>query len=275
MRIPRIRSRRDAVVAARKAKWKAWDLLHGNRYPPDLVFWRPNDGRRNFGDELSPLVVRYMLAKKGIDWRTKPSARLLAIGSIMHLAENRDVIWGSGVHFNFPPDWANLRDLDVRSVRGPLSRHILRAHGIDCPEEFGDPGLVLSKLFPCDRSSRIPYIIIPNLKDFSLFRAETNLVSPLLPVKNLIKIICQAQLVIASSLHAIVLAETYGIKAQLVLPPGHRDSIQKYEDYYLGTGRQHFQVARSVKEALDFGGLTHLDIDVNRIQERFPYDLYT
>lgn len=275
MHIPRIRSRRDAVVAARKARWKAWDLLLGNRYPPDLVFWRPNDGRRNFGDELSPLVVRYMLEKKGIDWRTRPSARLLAIGSIIHLAKNGDVIWGSGVHFNFTPDWDNLRDLDVRSVRGPLSRHIFRAHGIDCPKSFGDPGLLVSKILPCDRSSRIPYIVIPNLNDLGLFRDEKNLVSPLLKAEKLIQLICQAELVIGSSLHAIVLADAYGIKAQLVLPPGHRDSIQKYEDYYLGTGRQQFQFAESVKEALDFGGMPRLDIDLNRIEGTFPYDLYT
>ncbi len=60
----------------------------------------------------------------------------------------------------------------MRAVRGPLTRQFLMDMGIDCPKIYGDPALLLPKLFPEFKKSENPtkeYIIIPHHSDEHLF----------------------------------------------------------------------------------------------------------
>ena len=83
-----------------------------------LVRWRKEPNIENFGDKLSDVVVQSMLHRSGyfLDDVVLQPKRLLAIGSILHFAENRDVIWGSGVNGKVNSNFQNVR-LDVRAVR--------------------------------------------------------------------------------------------------------------------------------------------------------------
>ena len=60
--------------------------------------------------------------------------------------------------------------------------------------------------------------------------------------------IVMTKLVICSSLHGIILAESYGVPAILLNDYGM--NLFKYEDYYYSTGRFDFPVAKTVEEAL-------------------------
>ena len=81
--------------------------------PPEveLVHWNPRRRRfrqrplrrlpitttaNNFGDLLGPVIVEGMRREFGLTGRAVRSARLISIGSVMHFAQDGDVIWGAG-----------------------------------------------------------------------------------------------------------------------------------------------------------------------------------
>jgi pyruvyltransferase len=79
--------------------------------------------------------------------------------------------------------------------------------------------------------------------------------------------------VLASSLHALIVAEAYGIPARYVRLSDH-ESIFKYNDYYLGTGRQQDKIATSVDEAVEMGGFAPPQFDASKLLKAFPFDLW-
>lgn len=49
-----------------------------------------------------------------------------------------DTIWGTGINGKVSEDLHKFEKLDVRAVRGPLTRNYLISKGINCPEVYGD-----------------------------------------------------------------------------------------------------------------------------------------
>jgi pyruvyltransferase len=84
--------------------------------------------------------------------------------------------------------------------------------------------------------------------------------------------------VISSSLHGIILAESYGIPAVLFLPEATRGNLTlfKYQDYYYGTHRTEFPVARTIEEALAVTPCPVPDLTQQReaLLQAFPADLW-
>lgn len=116
------------------------------------------------------MIVRESLALQGRrlkDWKPYGN-RLLGIGSIVHFAQTNDCIWGTRVDGNVPDESMAFTDLDVRAVRGPLTRERLLGKGIDCPEIYGDPGLLTPQSLPeaslmGDREhDRTDWIVVPH-----------------------------------------------------------------------------------------------------------------
>ncbi len=264
---------RFAVVARR-----AWREVGRHRHLR-LVDWHPKGWRGNFGDELSRRVVTAMLDRRGLR-ADEGGKRLLAVGSILHFAADGDVVWGSGRNGKIAESAHRARLLDVRAVRGPLTREFLLGLGIPCPEVFGDPALLLPRLsrWRVPGRGRKPFVILPNLHDLGWFLEQPecapNVVSPLSSVRRCLSRILSSELVVSSSLHGLVVAEAYGIRAQLLLPPCHAEPIFKYEDYYLSSGRGSFHVARDLREALSFGGEEIVLPDLDRLEAAFPWDLF-
>ena len=193
-----------------------------------------------------------MSEKFGLQYSTL-SKRLLAVGSILHMAEDGDTLWGTGVNGKAEKVLHRFQSLDVRAVRGPVTRDYLAGMGIRSPEVYGDPGMMISSVFPPVRKRQGLALLIPNYNDFHLFDGQESgvrIVSPFTDLKTVTELISSAEIVFSSSLHGLVFAEAYNVPAVLLLPPGHAESIVKYEDYYNGSGRRSFPVATSLNEAL-------------------------
>jgi pyruvyltransferase len=243
----------------------------------ELVWWIPAGHFLNFGDALAHVIVAQMLARHGrslMDETERP-ARLLAIGSILHYAKDGDVIWGTGVNGKSAASDHQFTSLDVRAVRGPLTRDFLRKLGIEAPEIYGDPALLLPTLFggAFRATGTQPYAVMPNLYDLDLLNGVSNVVSPLLGWNRCVERILESRLVIASSLHAIIVAEAFGIPARYVRL-SETEHLFKYEDYVLGTGRTRLDYARSVGEAVEMGGMPATSFDAERLLQSFPIDLW-
>ncbi|ATE60896.1 polysaccharide pyruvyl transferase family protein [Thauera sinica] len=253
-------------------------MPHGLPYGHVSLFhWRPADGSVNFGDHLSRIVVARVLGTRGmtLDDEVGQAARLLAIGSILHFAGDGDIVWGSGINGKVPESSFTARRLDIRAVRGPLTEEFLRRRGHAVPMVFGDPALLVRHLFP-ERfrpTGERPYVFVPNLHDLKLVADSPHVVSPLAGWNTVIAEILKARLVLASSLHGLVIAESFGIPARYVRL-SETENLFKYLDYYYGTGRSRFDYATSIPQALEMGGMPSFGFNPGPLLAAFPWDLW-
>jgi len=254
--------------------------LLGRRKPRsnvELFHWQPKSGAQNFGDHLSHVVVSRNLARYEIlmDETVVNARRLLAIGSVLHFAQDNDVIWGSGVNGKVDDRMHTFKHLDVRAVRGPLTRDYLMQRGVEAPAVYGDPALLLPMLFPSRfcRSPKREYGFVPNLHDLTIPVNGCHLISPLLPWNEVIEEILKCDFVIASSLHGLIVAEAFGIPA-CYLRLSETESMFKFEDYYQGTGRTNLRVTNTFGEAKSAGGAPDLTFDSQPLIDAFPIDLW-
>lgn len=179
------------------------------------------------------------------------NARLLAVGSILHFAQPGDVIWGAGVNGKQIPQLSFPTEIEVRAVRGPLTREVLMRRGVDVPDVYGDPGLLISRYWEDPVVPERELTVVPNLNDLADYERMSDVVSPLESIETVISAIRGSRFVVGSSLHAIVVAESFGVPCRLLR--SKQEPQFKYEDYFLGTGRDGVTLARSVSHALALG----------------------
>lgn len=238
------------------------------------VFARPV---HNFGDLLGPLIVPLLLQRSGLPAATTPNRRLLTIGSILHLAHAGDVVWGSGRNGHIAEQMHRTDALDVRAVRGPLTRDLLLARGVDCPAVFGDPALLLpmvrQDLVELSRRKKWAVTFVSHMHDRPQRpQRGVHSVSALANVERVLRAIVQSELVVATSLHGVIVAEAFGVPARSIV--NDREPEFKFADYYLGTGRPDYVRAGSIPEALALGGERPPDIDLQPLLAAFPVDLF-
>lgn len=249
----------------------------------ELVYWRPSS-TVNFGDELSRSIVELMLAKRGLTVfdEIAERRRMLAIGSIIHYAEDNSVIWGSGINGSVVESAHKYRQLDVRAVRGPITRKFLIERGIDVPEVYGDPGLLVRFLtgprFPASKRTKIglvPHMSDLESKDVKRYSesSEVSLINPYRSWNKVTEEIAACEFVISSSLHGLVVADAYNIPS-IYVRLGQREGLLKYEDYYAGSGRS-LAFATSISEAMSKGPCAVCDFDAQPLLNAFPYDLWS
>lgn len=270
------------------------------RNSPYLVFSKENkvnlnawitvdSTHNNVGDYLSLIVVDEVCKLFGIDIdkTVRTTKHLYAIGSIL-LGYQDATIWGSGFGYDVTKkSFFRLNallhrfyhDTDIRLVRGPETRRILKKKGIDCPELYGDPAVLMPLFYNNKEVGHTrKYCVIPHYSKLEKYKGIENVVGTFTKdYKRFIDEILKSEMVISSSLHGIILAEAYGIPA-IMLNDTPADDITKYKDWYYSTGRYKFPIAESIDEAL---GMTPVTIDkliISQMQERlltsFPRDLW-
>jgi pyruvyltransferase len=278
----RVRHKRTKILTdllIRKSNAEPECLREPRRVYPriELFYWSPKGGDENFGDHISKVIVTKLLADEGffIEEGSKRYERLLAVGSILHFARDGDHVWGSGINGKMRVESHTFRSLNVHAVRGPKTRDFLLERGIDVPEVFGDPALLLPNLLP-NRfipNATVPVVVVPNLHDLEATSNLPNVVSPFLPWNECVQRITRAEFVAASSLHGLVIAEAYGIPARYVRFT-ETEGLFKYEDYVLGTGRSRLEYARSLEEAIEMGGMPPISFDSAKLIKAFPLYLW-
>lgn len=122
---------------------------HPNRLGLDLYQNKPY----NLGDSLGEVIVDYFLKQKGIDINAKVSStkHLYCVGTNIHGAYQDASIWGSGIFLQKKIDRLlqklSRRKLDIRAVRGPLTKKVLEEYGFKCPDVFGDPAILMPLIY--------------------------------------------------------------------------------------------------------------------------------
>lgn len=245
----------------------------------------------NLGDNLSEPIVEWMLQRKGlkleadINFEGGGLRHLYAVGSIISLGYQNATIWGSGIlqplssvrkffHSSI------FRKLDIRAVRGPLTRDLMLKLGHKCPKVYGDPALLMPLIYqPKNTIKQNRYLIIPHFskeKEYSDKVGDSHIGSMITnDYAGLLDKICVSEKVISGSMHGIILAEAYGVPAIFLRTRAAKKDF-KYKDYYLSTNRE-FRYASSLEEAIDMEPMA-LPENIAQLQEglikSFPYDLW-
>lgn len=206
-----------------------------------MYWWDDAKHGGNFGDAVSPKIVKALSGKKIDKVKAGDEPRLLACGSIIKWARKGDHLWGTG-HAKIEHETA--QGVEVHAVRGPLTRAALQAKGVECPEVFGDPALLLPLLYgPRKLERSYKFGIVPHYVDHQrakvvlndqLKRDDVLLIDVMGGPENVIDQIHACDFIASSSLHGIVAAEAYGVPALWV---EFSDSVagggMKFRDYYL------------------------------------------
>jgi len=215
-----------------------------------IKFYKTKESYMNWGDDINVYMMERMTGKKVI-----PSKMLLfrnlhhqysCIGSILPSYMNsQTVVWGSGC-MNFE-QMVHKRQYPkkIAAVRGPLTREYLIQHGIECPEIYGDPALLLPRVYkPADKSKKYPLTIIPHHHDWDDIDALMDYIYKYLPDAHIINItnydqwtdvideIVQSEVVFSSSLHGLIVSDAYGVPNMFTEFIYHHPKYDKYEDYY-------------------------------------------
>lgn len=240
----------------------------------------------NLGDYLSVVVYEWMLARKGITSpQSKKTMHLMAVGSIIGKYNFDSVVWGTGFGTYtkdvLPLIIKNRKRVkyDIRAVRGPLTQMVLTSCGYKCDSVFGDPAILLPLIYPGKSLGTKKY-------RFSLInhmlRAESNGNADLNQIdvrtsdyEFFIDEILASECIISSSLHGIILAETYGVPA-VFFNDEKDDELFKFYDWYYSTGRRNVRIAYSLEEAM---AMTPMELpDLRNMQQglldSFPYDIF-
>lgn len=259
------------------------DLLNPMRVSAEglpLYYW---DAKQfvNFGDYLSlKLVERIVGGEVKVVPQSYSQQKLLAIGSVLIIAREGDVLWGTGMNAKrLDLNLYKFQSLEVRAVRGPFTRAFLIDNfGIFVPEIYGDPALLIPYFFPEFKKKQDPefdYIIVPHYSEKDSFPKEQypNVVYADEPWRTVIRKILNSRFVISSSLHGIVVAEAYGIPARYLRISDH-EPLFKFNDYYSGTNRPDYRYATTVEEALSMGGEPPYSCDLQKLYESFPFEYW-
>ena len=115
----------------------------------------------NWGDKINVDIIEFASGKKASNCLLAKRKHILGIGSILITATENSIIWGSG--FLSEHQTVKSKPYKVCSVRGPHSRAMLLAQGIDCPEIYGDPALLLPRLYsPSKIEKKFKLGIVPH-----------------------------------------------------------------------------------------------------------------
>jgi len=175
----------------------------------------------NFGDLLSKYIIE-KISKKNVKWILPKKGILslfqrkhfIAIGSVVRVSNRNSVVWGSGIiHKN-----EVIAAGEFVAVRGPLTRKRLLDLGHNVPKTYGDPALLISRFFKPKVIKSKKIGILPHyvdykkvhneLSDNDLFEVVDLMTND---VESVLKKIMTFDLIISSSLHGIIVPNSYQI----------------------------------------------------------------
>lgn len=236
-------------------------------YSPIRLFYY--NGQPNFGDALAPYLVS-MMSGRPVKYDDYTDAEMMSVGSIFgdgsrYISGTRTcpdpddpiIVWGSGFLEPRLPDYVRgfRMPMDVRAVRGKLTRDTLRKYGVigmsDEPA-LGDPGLFYSDIIEKYGMREDPYdlAIVPHLLDIEDGMelkdrlSDSGIDCRLIDVKGdpteVLSQISGARKVLASAMHALIVCDALQIPHRHMRfskwlgeqRHNYQQSEFKYRDYY-------------------------------------------
>lgn len=225
-----------------------------NCYVDDRCWYGIN--HRNWGDDLNyylmsrisnrPIVVYngFWLARK------LKKKNYLCIGTLLdavNYSNPQTVVWGSGVSGQ---ERSFVPPLEIYSVRGYKTLEFLSTHGIECPNSFGDPALLLPRYYsPFFQRKKYKLGIIPHVidLDFDVINKIRETQTDILIIDlahyekwtDVIDQICSCEIIASSSLHGLIVSDAYNIpNCWITLSGKISGGLFKFYDYFSSVNRK-------------------------------------
>ena len=287
----------------------------------NLYWFKLPDGSTNYGDELNYYIIRELTGLKvnyirfpykwykipllylynRVRYRISPDFRgmvrsifakniLFAIGSVLHNYDRRGVIvWGSGII----KEGSKIKGANFKAVRGYETLRVIGELGYNTNIPVGDPALLLPLMLPPSPKKKkigvIPHVIhYEELSRTLILTTDYVLINLKDDVKTITEQISSCEYVISSSLHGIIVAQSYNIPALWVdfslSKKLYGDDI-KFKDYFSSVDIKPYKAIvlesydldyiielfnRNLDKALINVNLTLLQ---NKLLKAFPYTL--
>jgi len=246
------------------------DILHKNSLHVD---WYSKTN--NFGDILNYTLLKSISNQDVLQIRSHlyNKKNYLVIGSILQRATKHSVIWGSGfISYN-----SHCEEIPAKicAVRGPLTRDKLLLDNIECPEVYGDPALLLPRIYFPRIKKKYKLGIVPHYLDrnSNWVKNITNNNEIVVldiqmhePLKFVEKIL-ECEKIASSSLHGIIVADAYLIPSLWIsLSNNITGGDFKYLDYFLSVKRidkKAFIIKEKTKLNEIFNSFYNYNIDIN------------
>lgn len=213
--------------------------------------------RENWGDDINFFFLREIIKRPILIFNQCSLAfrlnlkNYLVIGSTIDmLCKKNTEIWGAGIIDE--KTTLSIKPVKVHAVRGPLTRKKLLEQGVECPEVYGDPALLISKYYKPNVKKKYAIGFIPHrsnietIKDFTADGEPLSKRNDILVIDlsnydrwtDVIDQICSCENIISASLHGLIMAEAYKIPNLWIefgkpLIGGHF----KFHDFFLSMGR--------------------------------------
>ena len=212
--------------------------------------------RRNWGDDINYFFLRKLWHKAIVSYdcsslshRLKKDNYMVIGSSLTLLCNSESIVWGTGVIDDTKELPAYPKK--VLAVRGPLSRQYLLERGIECPPVYGDPALLVPKVYNPSIEKKYQLGIIPHYADFdSTLLNNLKQYPDVLLIKmegyrkwtDVVDMILSCESIASSSLHGLILSEAYQIPNCWIEIKGNLlGGHFKFHDFFLSIGRDRQQ----------------------------------
>ncbi len=197
---------------------------------------------RNWGDALNPWLVEKLTGSRPVLTKSRHIRKCLAVGSILGIASDTDEIWGSG--FISENEMVEFAPRKIHAVRGPLTRSLLLRSGIQCPEIYGDPALLIPRFFDPEVPLKYDLGIIPHYiekthpwVEMQKNRPDVRIIDIESGIEEFVSEVKSCRAIASSSLHGLICSDAYGIQnVWIKLTDGVIGGDFKFRDYRLSIG---------------------------------------
>ena len=262
-------------------------MENGKNYIPS--FWYSSN---NFGDNLTHYLIKKISHKTPVlvdkdDYCEK----VMVTGSILNNDVPNAIVWGCGLAFSTDIIPAKKK---ILAVRGKLTGQKLIDQGIEFNQVYGDPCLLLPRLYDVEvpkiwKLGIMPHYVDTKLVYDKLGMSDQELASNgikildiMADVEDVVRQVKSCEKVFSSTLHGLIVSDAYGIPSEWVK---FSDKIGgddfKYLDYYssLNSAKDSFTDFRgdllNIEMLRNYVNLNlepiRLDIDLNVLWNSCPF----
>lgn len=189
-----------------------------------LEFWF-FDAVPNFGDFMTPWLANHFTNRPVLNVRNLPSSEgaILGVGSIVQgldINHKKAKVWGSGIisannHLAVANKLKKAQLDYVYACRGELTKKFFSNYNFELSGILGDPGLLFGNLYNPKKTNSYKYAIIPHYIHYQFFK-DLNIENCVVvnvrdELTRVLDQIASAEKVISTSMHGLIIAQTYNI----------------------------------------------------------------
>ena len=213
---------------------------------------------RNWGDDLNYYFLQELIGRPVVMYHNFKFAKwwhlqnYLCIGTLLdavNYANAQTIVWGSGVSGQ---ERTFVHPNNILAVRGPKTKDFCDRYGVECPQVYGDPALLLPLIYKASppalthregaskkyRLGIIPHVVDQQhqvIREIKEKYADEILVIDLAHYEkwtDVIDQICSCERILSSSLHGLIVSDAYQIPNCWVELTGRiSGGHSKYYDY--------------------------------------------